>query len=124
MDTDFNASDANNYKIQISDEGETISVYLGEQIVGKILLEYKSDNITGYPGGEKEIYHIINLSLDGCKGIGLGQACLEFHKEIYGLPITAGQDRMVHGESEDGSHLTGDGVGFVSAMREKHIIEN
>ncbi|MEW5713547.1 hypothetical protein AB1462_14385 [Pseudomonas sp. SB113] len=117
MEDQFNASDGNSYMITIDDEGDVINVTRGGALVGNIRLDYRDDeDDTGAP----DRYHITHLALDACKGLGIGQRCLELHRECFGFPLTAGYAGI--GQSSDGSHLTGDGPAFIAKMRKKGIV--
>lgn len=53
-------------------------------------------------------------------GKGIGRCCLQQVADISGLSICASNhDGMKH---DDGSHLTGDGLGFVAKMRKEGLI--
>ncbi|MEA8592140.1 hypothetical protein PZT57_26200 [Pseudomonas aeruginosa] len=113
----FTAKDGLCYTITITEEGDEITIERKGTKLGSISLDFH--------GGEAwdnspDRYHITDLSLEQCKGKGIGQRCLEFHIEVFGMKLTAGvADR---GEAPDGSHLIRDGVGFISRMREKGIV--
>ena len=114
-ETEFRAKDGKLYTINVDDEGERLEVSLQGVSLGHILLEYRYD-----PPIEPEHFYIHDLALDKCKGKGLGEAALSFHKEHFGLPIVAARE---HGpKREDGSHLIDDGVPFIRRMREKGIV--
>lgn len=99
----------------IDDDGTEITVSRGGDVLGTILLNYIECD---WP--DPDHYHITNLSLERCSGMGLGRECLIFHKECFDAPITAGDD---HGrESLDGSHLTGTGPGFIRKMRQEGLV--
>ncbi len=112
---EFTARDGRTYVIALSDDGEEISVQLDGARLGQISLRFVegSDN-------DNHWYHITHLELDRCKGCGIGTRCLQFHVEVYGCTLTAGRNDGF--SSEDGSHLTGDGPGFIAKMREKGIV--
>lgn len=115
---DFNAADGRTYVIEIDDDGVEITVSHQGQKLGTITLSRQEE------GDDRHIhtyYHIINLSLDDCAGIGIGRRCLMFHREEFDAPITAG---TANGQKmDDGSHLTGNGPGFIARMRELGIVE-
>jgi len=117
---DFIAKDGKTYQIKIEDDGVQISVHLESEQLGSIDLSIKEEG-EEEKGGCYEYYHITNLSLDKCKFKGIGRECLIFHKESFDAPITAGKSDG--SKSEDGSYLTGDGVGFINKMREEGIVE-
>jgi len=64
--------------------------------------------------------HITHLALEDCQGQGIGRRCLQFHREVFDLPITAGN--AYDGKMDDGSHLTGGGPGFISKMRKEGLV--
>ncbi|WP_248767869.1 hypothetical protein [Pseudomonas sp. MWU12-2345] len=114
MDREFYAADGKIYTITIDDEGEDISVTRDGKNLGKIRLEYRED------GDGSAYYHITHLALEACKRLGIGQRCLEIHKEAFCEPLTAGTSAL--GQFDDGSHLTGDGPAFIAKMRKKGIV--
>ena len=100
-------------KIEIDDEGQDIIVKIDGEEKGTM-------NLTMY---DDEQYHfrITNLSLDKCRRMGIGRKCLQLHKEMFNAPIIAAspysQDQL-----SDGSHLTGDGVPFITQMRDEGLV--
>jgi hypothetical protein len=104
------------YQLSIDSEGEEIEVRLKGELMGKILLSKRLDSYRS----EIEFFHITNLSLDNCSGIGIGTECIELHKETFSTNITAGSNNGL--KDEDGSHLTGDGVKFIAKMRSKGLV--
>jgi ribosomal protein S18 acetylase RimI-like enzyme len=117
VDKLFLARDGNLYLLEIELDGGEIVVSRGIKEKGVIRLDYRE----GDPArGQPDTFHITHLALDNCKRLGIGRACLLFHQEHYGCPLTAGYaDR---GQAEDGSHLTGDRPGFIAAMRAQGIV--
>jgi hypothetical protein len=103
------------YEIEINEPSHLVHMRPAGQSLGTINLNEREDDFPkdGY-------YHICHLALDACKGRGLGQACLEFHKENYSAPLTAAQPGS--GSLPDGSHLIGDGIPFIARMRAKRIV--
>lgn len=113
---EFKAKDGRSYTLVIPDEGDRISAEYCDNEVGHISLDYISDEY-GCPGG---YYYITDLAMDSCKGNGIGEAALRFHKEIFDGPIVAAPE---HGtKMHDGSHLIDDGLPFIRRMREKGIV--
>ena len=114
MIEDFVAKDGKTYQIEFdADFGDPIRIFVlknGAKL-GSIELEYCDDN---------NVYHLMVLSLDQCKKLGLGQRCLELFKDKMNATITAAD--LYGPKLQDGSHLIGDGPGFVSAMRRKGLI--
>ncbi|MCY1417618.1 hypothetical protein D9M71_331580 [compost metagenome] len=116
MEREHKAKDGNTYTIRIDDDGGQITVQ-GNECLGRILLSHRlGDDYANEP----EHFHITHLALDSFKRIGLGQACLELHREVHELPLTAGW--AGYGEAPDGSHLTGDGPAFIEKMRQLGIV--
>lgn len=112
---EFSAADGRVYRISVDEEGEEIEVFLKGDRRGSITLEYKCD-----PPIEPDHFYIHDLSLNNCKRIGLGEAALRYHKDLFDLPIVAAKE---HGPSlADGSHLIDDGINFIRRMREKGIV--
>ena len=115
--TSFKANDGKAYEILINDEGTEIAVALNNKILGTIELDYRERDFDDAP----DYYHVTLLSLDGCpSGVGIGRACLQYHKECFDAPITAGSDNGR--KASDGSHLTGAGPGFIQKMREEGLV--
>ena len=117
MDKLFAAKDGNIYLIEVEHDGCEINVSRGIRRLGQINLDYRCGDTKL---GQADYFHITHLSLGKCKRLGIGRACLEFHKELYDCPLTAGYGGS--GQAEDGSHLTGDGPGFIAAMRALGIV--
>lgn len=112
---DFKAKDGRVYTISIDGEGESIEVVREGEKLGHITLEYRCD----WPI-EPEHYYINDLAFDKCKGKGIGEAALNYHRECFGLPILAAKERGP--KNNDGSHLIDDGVLFIRRMRENGIV--
>lgn len=117
MIEEFVAKDKAAYIIEIDEGGEQITVARDGVVLGTISLDWHE----GEPSiGVPEHFKITHLELDNCKGKGLGEQCLRFHRECFDAPLFAGDaDR---GKSSDGSYLIDDGVGFIARMREKQIV--
>ncbi len=117
-ETNFKATNRQLYVIQLDDFGEEIYVYQDGKKLGSISLRC----IKGDGDYMPDIYHITHLELEPCKGLGIGRRCLQFHKEVYDAPLTAGDDNGT--TSDDGSHLTGDGLPFITQMRKEGIVSD
>lgn len=105
------------YRLEIDDTGELITVSkVTLERIGSISLLYIDDEDAPNQG----CFHITNLSLEACKRRGVGRACLLYHRELFSSPLTAGS--AYENNSEDGSHLTGDGGGFIAKMRSEGIV--
>ena len=113
----YQAKNGLQYKIAIDDFGNEIEVYLDDKIVGSISLNCISDDEMY---SECNIFKITHLALDNCKGVGIGRRSLELHIELFDSILTAGN--AYDGRQSDGSHLTGDGPGFISKMRDLKIV--
>lgn len=100
-------------KIEIDDEGEKITVQIDGEVKGTISLTMHSD--------EQYHFRITNLSLDKCRRMGIGRKCLQLHKKTFDAPITAASPYS-HEELLDGSHLTGDGLPFITQMRDESLV--
>ncbi len=111
----FTAKDSEIYLISADEFGEEITVFKDGESLGHISLERISDE-----GPDNEIFYVTHLSLENCRRLGIGRACLQLHHRTFGRPITAGVDNGT--TSGDGSHLTGDGLPFVTKMREEGLI--
>jgi len=112
----FKAKDGRSYEILISDEGDRISAEYSGNEVGYISLDY----VQGEYKNSMEYYYITELAMGGCKGKGIGEAALSFHKEVFNAPLVAAPE---HGpKMPDGSHLIDDGVPFIRKMRTKGIV--
>ncbi|NQY36614.1 MAG: GNAT family N-acetyltransferase [Alteromonadaceae bacterium] len=100
-------------KIEIDEDGQEIIVKINGTKKGSISL-----TMYDWP---QDYFYITNLSLDNCRRMGIGRKCLQFHKKVFDAPITAAspysQDKL-----SDGSHLTGDGVPFITQMREENLV--
>jgi len=111
----FKAKNGREYRIEI-DDGDEISVWLDDVKKGMISLRW----IEGPEDAGSDYYHITHLALDACKGQGVGRRCLQFHQEVFDAAITAGNAH--DGQMGDGSHLTGDGPGFIAKMRAEGLV--
>ena len=72
------------------------------------------------PGVPEHLYIThLDLSATYCHA-GIGSQMLEFVRDETGLPILAADNDGI--QRGDGSHLTGDGPGFVAAMRRRGLV--
>lgn len=108
----FTSQSGQLYEIDVTDGSEILVTKDGKKC-GSILLSCRECDDADY-------YHITNLGLEGCKGEGVGRQCLKLHKEMFDAPLTAGSSHS--GKQDDGSHLTGDGPGFIEKMRKEGIV--
>ncbi|MNB69930.1 hypothetical protein D3C81_71400 [compost metagenome] len=111
----FIAKDKKQYELRDEDDGGEISVYLDGVRMGEIYLRSIEVDAPEYV-----VYLITGLNLEKCKHNGLGRACLQYHRELYDSTILAGSETGT--TSDDGSHLTGDGPGFIERMRADKIV--
>lgn len=65
--------------------------------------------------------HLCHMDLHGYKGLGIGRFCLQVVTQETGMVITASDPSDLQ-EKDDGSHLIGDGPGFVRAMQREGLI--
>lgn len=112
----FDAKNGTRYEIAIEDSGEEITVWLDGVKKGFISLR----RIEGPEDWSPDSYHITHLALEGCRRLGIGRRCLQLHSSMFGSPITAGNGYS--GQMDDGSHLTGDGPGFIAKMRQEGLV--
>lgn len=101
--------------IELSEDGEEITVLIENKRIGEIYLSEINNNHC------LQNYYIRFLGLDKCKGQGIGRECLKFHKEYFGCPLTAASNDGI--KQDDGSHLVNDGAGFIEKMRQEGIVE-
>lgn len=73
-------------------------------------------------GYETDTYlHLCHMDLGQYKGQGLGRLCLQVARNESGMVISA-SDPNDHEKKNDGSHLIGDGPGFVRKMQREGLI--
>ena len=65
--------------------------------------------------------HLCQMDLGGYTGQGLGRLCLKVARDQSGMTIAA-SDPNDHEQKDDGSHLVGDGPGFVRKMQAEGLI--
>ncbi len=112
---DFVAKDGRIYQIELSYDGETITVFFENEKFGSISL-MQCEGV----GYDDCYFYIINLDLQNCKRLGIGTASLQYHIEIFERPIVAAS---INGpRMEDGSHLIDDGIPFITKMRSLGIV--
>lgn len=109
----FTAKDGNTYQIELEDE--YIQVHFNGEKMGSITLELIQND-----EHSPDYYYIRDLSLEKCKGLGIGRECLRLHKQEIGEPICAADENS--GKMNDGSHLINDGVYFIAKMRDEGIV--
>ena len=100
-------------KIKLLAEGDLTILVLS--ITNKIKIgSFDFNFIEDDNGG---LYKLTHMFLDGAPGYtgkGIGSECLKFCHDYTGSPIYCGLS--AGGEADDGSHLTGDGLGFAERM--------
>lgn len=104
-------------EIQLADDySEVVGRHNGSRI-GAISFRHDWGDEPGIP----EHLYITHLDISApyCYA-GIGSQMLEFVKSETGLPIVAADNDGI--ERGDGSHLTGDGPGFVAAMRRRGLV--
>lgn len=112
----FTSTIGQQYTIELDDDGEKITVLQSGKACGSISLCFRESEGIGMP----DSYHITHLELEACKRQGLGRRCLQLHKEMFGLALTAGSNDG--SRPDDGSYLIGDGPGFIEQMRKEGIV--
>jgi hypothetical protein len=113
---EFVAKDGITYTIKLDATGEEISVLKGTELIGVIDLKRVIN-----PRGSN-YYLITVLDLEKCKRIGLGEASLRYHREIFRLPLTANGD-IGEGRRSSKGQMTREGIVFIQKMRAKEVIE-
>ncbi|MEZ0287498.1 MAG: hypothetical protein ACAH05_00895 [Methylophilus sp.] len=113
---EFVAKDGLTYTITINMSGEEITVAQASGRLGVIDLKRVIN-----PRGSN-YYLITVLDLEKCKRIGLGEASLRYHQEIFRLPLTSNGD-VREGRRSNESQLTRDGIIFIQKMRAKEVVE-
>lgn len=113
---EYVAKDGHTYTITMNDSGEEITVSKGAERLGVIDLKHVIN-----PRGP-HYYLITVLDLEKCKRIGLGEASLRYHQEVFRLPLTANGD-VREGRRSNESQLTRDGIIFIQKMRAKEVVE-
>jgi hypothetical protein len=113
---EFVAKDGITYTIKLDATGEEISVLKGTELIGVIDLKRVIN-----PRGSN-YYLITVLDLEKCKRIGLGEASLRYHREIFRLPLTANGD-IGEGRQSSKGQMTREGIVFIQKMRAKEVIE-
>jgi hypothetical protein len=113
---EFVAKDGLTYIITINVSGEEITVSQGTEPLGVIDLKRVIN-----PRGSN-YYLITVLDLEKCKRIGLGEASLRYHQEVFRLPLTANGD-VREGRRSNESQRTRDGIIFIQKMRAREVVE-
>lgn len=83
-------------------------------------MQFRAITVPISPYEEIEQWHLCHMDMGARRGEGIGRRCLELIKEQVGVAITASEDDGI--QKDDGSHLVGDGPGFVDKMREERLI--
>lgn len=112
---EFVAKDGLTYTITINATGEEITVAQSGVTLGVIDLKRVSN-----PRGP-DYYLITVLDLEKCKRIGLGEASLRHHQQVFRLPLTANGD-VREGRRSNESQLTREGILFIQKMRAREVV--
>lgn len=113
---EFVAKDGLTYTLRFSQTGEEILILRDREQVGVIDLALRKE------AKETESFMITVLDLEKCKRIGIGEASLKFHKEIFHRPLRANGD-VREGRHSGENQVTKEGIGFIGNMRKKGVIE-
>ncbi len=108
-------------------KGRTIELRMINQDIEAF---YQGQRIGGFVFNEIEEEYgfyqmVINMHLEdlpGFKHCGIGGAIVRWAEEYWGWPVVFGKDDGM--QSDDGSHLTGDGPWFAEAIYRKHSLSN
>lgn len=100
-------------------ENDSVEVYIGNDEIGR--LDFRVYEVPRGSGWEEEVYHLTHAFIEGGGGKykyqGIGTEAIRLLMESTGAEITfSDNDGQI---KDDGSHLTGDGPGFVESIRRK-----
>lgn len=112
----FIAKDGQAYLIRIDDTGEEVLILREEEPLGVIDLK----RLQEAKGAESFLVSV--LDLEKCKRIGIGEAALRYHKEVFHRPLRA-NGNVREGRQSGENPMTRDGVAFIGNMRRKGVIE-
>ncbi|AKR43976.1 hypothetical protein [Methylophilus sp. TWE2] len=112
----FVAKDGQVYLIRIDDTGEEILVLREEDPLGVIDLKRLHET----KGAESFLVSV--LDLEKCKRIGIGEAALCYHKEVFHKPLRA-NGNVREGRQSGENLMTREGIAFIGNMRRKGVIE-
>lgn len=112
----FVAKDGQAYLIRIDDTGEEIFIFRETEPLGVIDLKRLQES----KGAESFLVTV--LDLEKCKRIGIGEAALRYHKEVFHRPLRA-NGNVREGRQYKENLMTREGIAFIGSMRKKGVIE-
>lgn len=118
---EYKLSDGRTIIIDVSDDHEIIIKNSQKNMIGKIALSHRDDDVPGSSAYCHITWMYMDLVDGSYKHRGIGREALSFFSEVYGLPIRASENNGF--TKQDGSHLTADAPTFVQKMRDEGIIE-
>jgi len=114
--TEFIAKDGQAYILQLNETGLEILVFKDAERVGVIDLLLRKE------AKGAESFLVTVLDLEKCKGKGIGEAALRYHKEVFHRPLRA-NGNVREGRQSKENLMTKEGIGFIGNMRKKGVIE-
>lgn len=114
--TEFIAKDGQAYTLQLNETGLEILVFKDAERVGVIDLLLRKE------AKGAESFLVTVLDLEKCKGKGIGEAALRYHKEVFHRPLRA-NGNVREGRQSKEKLMTKEGIGFIGNMRKKGVIE-
>jgi len=114
--TEFIAKDGQAYTLQLNETGLEILVFKDAERVGVIDLLLRKE------AKGAESFLVTVLDLEKCKGKGIGEAALRYHKEVFHRPLRA-NGNVREGRQSKENLMTKEGIGFIGNMRKKGVIE-
>lgn len=114
--TEFIAKDGQAYTLQLDETGLEILVFKDAERVGVIDLLLRKE------AKGAESFLVTVLDLEKCKGKGIGEAALRYHKEVFHRPLRA-NGNVREGRQSKENLMTKEGIGFIGNMRKKGVIE-
>lgn len=114
--TKFIAKDGQAYTLQLDETGLEILIFKDAERVGVIDLLLRKE------AKGAESFLVTVLDLEKCKGKGIGEAALRYHKEVFHRPLRA-NGNVREGRQSKENLMTKEGIGFIGNMRKKGVIE-
>lgn len=114
--TEFIAKDGQAYTLQLDETGLEILIFKDAERVGVIDLLLRKE------AKGAESFLVTVLDLEKCKGKGIGEAALRYHKEVFHRPLRA-NGNVREGRQSKENLMTKEGIGFIGNMRKKGVIE-
>jgi len=114
--TEFIAKDGQTYTLQLNETGLEILIFKDTERVGVIDLLLRKE------AKGAESFLVTVLDLEKCKGKGIGEAALRYHKEVFHRPLRA-NGNVREGRQSKENLMTKEGIGFIGNMRKKGVIE-